>query len=282
MPLALRPGVQVVTTATGGHEVVLGRESCALPGTPAVRSALAAWSAGVEPPVADAEVRRAQATLRAGGWLVPAGMLRSLPPPADADYLALTADLTAYGDRSAEARRLRGAHPVRVVADPPWRGDLESLLRAGGVGLDGDPAAEIHVGLGEPDRGRAERLVVDGTAHLWVTLKPTSVEIGPFVEPGRTGCLLCVDAARCEEDPGHALRARQLGRRTAIDEPRLPALAAIALGWAAQDVRRWAGGETPATWSATVTVGPDLIPERRLWLRHPHCGCAWDQLPLKA
>ena len=39
MPLALRPGVQVVTTATGGHEVVLGRESCALPGTPAVRSA---------------------------------------------------------------------------------------------------------------------------------------------------------------------------------------------------------------------------------------------------
>lgn len=278
MPLALRPGARVVATAAGGCEVVLGREACALPGSSAVLRALDAWTKGAGSPAGDPDVRRAEAALRTRGWLIPARMLRSLPPPADPGHAALAADLVVYGDRAEHARRLRAAHAVRLVAEPPWRAGLQSLLGSGGVTVDRRASTEVHVGPGEPDRETAERLVAQGTTHLWVTLRSTSVEIGPFVDPGRTGCLLCVDAARCEADPGHAVRARQLGRATRSDEPLLPALTAIALGWAAQDLRRWAGGETPATWSATVTIGTDLIPERRVWLRHPHCGCAWDEL----
>ena len=44
----------------------------------------------------------------------------------------------------------------------------------------------------------------------------------------------------------------------------------------AHDVRRWAGGHEPATWSATLRVEASLAVSRREWLRHPQCGCAWS------
>jgi hypothetical protein len=42
-----------------------------------------------------------------------------------------------------------------------------------------------------------------------------------------------------------------------------------------RDVVAYVEGEPPSTWSATVTIGPDLDPGRREWARHPHCGCSW-------
>ena len=56
-----------------------------------------------------------------------------------------------------------------------------------------------------------------------------------------------------------------------------PTMRALALAWLARDLLAYGRGERPTTWSATVDVGEGM-PRRQPWLRHPHCGCAWDAL----
>ena len=59
-------------------------------------------------------------------------------------------------------------------------------------------------------------------------------------------------------------------------EPVDPALAALAVAWAARDVTSYADGGRPSTWSTTLVLAHDLATlETRSWLRHPECGCGW-------
>lgn len=62
---------------------------------------------------------------------------------------------------------------------------------------------------------RAAALVSGDVPHLPVVLAPDRVEVGPFVEPGSTACLACVDAHRCDADPAWPQIAAQLIGRTA-------------------------------------------------------------------
>jgi len=114
----------------------------------------------------------------------------------------------------------------------------------------------------------------------------TALVIGPFVVPGRTACLRCVDAHRTDADPSWPLLVRQYAAASIRDrvdgapEPVDPLLAALALAWAARDLATYVDGRRPSTWSATITVQPDLSElETRSWLRHPACGCSWDDAP---
>ncbi|MEO6512235.1 MAG: hypothetical protein ABIO16_14650, partial [Nocardioides sp.] len=54
-----------------------------------------------------------------------------------------------------------------------------------------------------------------------------------------------------------------------------PLLAHAAAALAVRDLTSYAEGDRPATWSATVTLTPDLALPQRHWARHPHCGCSW-------
>ncbi len=56
-----------------------------------------------------------------------------------------------------------------------------------------------------------------------------------------------------------------------------PATIALALAWATRDLHTFLAGGCPGTWSASVDLdaGPPVL---RAWERHPHCGCAWDEL----
>jgi hypothetical protein len=45
-------------------------------------------------------------------------------------------------------------------------------------------------------------------------------------------------------------------------------------GWVVRDVLAFLDGGEPTTWSATVDLDA-AAPVRRVWLRHPHCGCTW-------
>ena len=115
-------------------------------------------------------------------------------------------------------------------------------------------------------------LVAVATAWGW--------ELGPFVVPGETACLRCVDAAYGDGDPRHGVVVDQLARN-AVPVPLGPPSLAIALGWVARDLLAHARGERPTTWSATVRLAHLTEEEafaQRHWLRHPHCGCAWDAL----
>jgi bacteriocin biosynthesis cyclodehydratase domain-containing protein len=137
-------------------------------------------------------------------------------------------------------------------------------------------ATTIVVTLGEPRRRTSDRLVRDDVAHLWLTVLPEAVRIGPFVEPGSSACLRCVDAHLGERDGRRATVLHQLDDLPvapyAVWDPCLVDLGAA---WAVRDVVRRLDGEPPALRSASVTVTADLEVTRRDWLRHPHCGCAW-------
>jgi bacteriocin biosynthesis cyclodehydratase domain-containing protein len=156
-------------------------------------------------------------------------------------------------------------------------GQLRRLLHAGGAQAVGPgtaaPVAAV-VASGEPRREDADAHLRDGRPHLVVSGGAAGVVVGPFVAPGLTACLRCLDAHRSEADPRRGLVLAQVAGRAG--GPADPALTTLAAAWAARDLLTLLAGIRPSTWSATVAVGADLRPERRSWRRHPWCGCAWD------
>ncbi|MGA8257132.1 MAG: hypothetical protein WB767_11225 [Nocardioides sp.] len=126
-------------------------------------------------------------------------------------------------------------------------------------------------------RASLDGWLADGTPHLTVsgTGRPGRLRVGPFVEPGVTACVRCIDAHESTSDPRRPLILEQLAVLPAGPVP--PSTRALAVAWVAHDVAAFVRGDRPSTWSATIDVGGG-VPERREWERHPHCGCAWDQL----
>jgi bacteriocin biosynthesis cyclodehydratase domain-containing protein len=172
---------------------------------------------------------------------------------------------------------------VSLLGDLSEPRDL--LTRAGvrvvAAGADADVA--LGGGPGELDRDRLDPLVRARTSHLVLRLVDGAALVGPFVVPGVTACLRCIDAHRSIPDPDHVpvtsryvratSRPRADGRADVAD----PVLEALAHAWAVRDVVAHLEGRRPATWSRTVHLGPD--PARRDeqdWSRHPECGCCWS------
>jgi hypothetical protein len=189
----------------------------------------------------------------------------------------LEARLAAEHGPSASARvAARRAARVGVEAPPVLAETLTSSLRAEGIQpVTAAAGVTLVAGLGPVRRGRLDALLQDGRAHLVVSGAPTGWEVGPFVVPGRTACLRCVDAARAETDPRRAVVADQLARAslpTAVS----PTLQAAALAIAVRQVVAYVDGEVPATWSASLLLRGADAPLVQEWSRHPLCGCAWD------
>jgi hypothetical protein len=178
----------------------------------------------------------------------------------------------------AEARRSTVARrqPVALDVDPLLEDAVSRACRTASLRVDGTAALHLVVTLGEPSRERSDALMRDDVPHLWVAVLPHHVRLGPFVEPGRSACLRCIDAHLGERDPRRATVLHQLGdlpaSPAAVPDPGLLSLAAA---WAARDVCRRLDGEDPSLRSADVTVTDALEVTHRSWLRHPHCGCAW-------
>jgi hypothetical protein len=114
--------------------------------------------------------------------------------------------------------------------------------------------------------------------------------IGPFVLPGRTPCLRCVELTRGDRDPAWPVLAAQLiGERSRV-EPCDVVLASAAASVAALNVLAWLdrGAEAAPSASLPPTIGgtlelslADLRLRRRTVPAHPGCGCgAVDASPL--
>lgn len=204
---------------------------------------------------------------------------------------AAAAALTQIEQADLLAPSPPGRLPTVALGGPPALTDLVAAhLRSAGFRVDdaGRADAEVHVLLahGVLRRELTDPLMRDGVPHLVAVATPFGWDLGPFVSPGETACLRCVDAAHRESDPRHGLIVDQIvraGARAAPGALSAP-LAAIALGWLARDLLAYAEGRRPTTWSTTVQVteapsdlAGELVGQRR-WLRHPHCGCAWDAL----
>ena len=173
-----------------------------------------------------------------------------------------------------------GPFPVRVIGS--LNCEVEAALASVGLSMRPRAALALVLSVGEIDRAMLDPLVRADTPHLLVRAIDGVVVVGPFVSPGATACLRCLDAHHSEEDPGYP---RALERYVAagsqpredgcLDTPD-PANSALALAWAARDLYTFSTGGVPTTWSSTVTIGAggsdiDAI----AWRPHPACGCRW-------
>jgi hypothetical protein len=166
--------------------------------------------------------------------------------------------------------------PVAVTADPLLADRVSHACATAELTRIDDAPLHLVVAVGEPRRALSDALVRDDVPHLWVAVLPYEVRVGPFVEPGRTPCLRCVDAHLGDLDPRratvlHQLEERPVAPRTDPD----PCLVQLGVAWAVRDLVRLLDGHPPTLRSTTVTVTRDLDVTRRDWLRHAHCGCAW-------
>jgi hypothetical protein len=176
-------------------------------------------------------------------------------------------------DAAAEDRARRAARrhrpPVALDADPTLAAALARACTA--AQLDVDPAAGVRVVMtaGEPRRSVSDGLVRDDVPHLWVSVHARMVRIGPFVEPGRSPCLRCVDAHLGEVDPRRATVLHQLEDHShALAAEPDPLLVTIAASAAVRDVVRRLDGEAPAFRAADLAASPPL--RLRLGLSHHH------------
>ena len=159
---------------------------------------------------------------------------------------------------------------------------MTALLRASGAVEQQRPRgtdAVLLVSEGEPQRDRLDPFVREEVPHLLVRDHGHELVVGPFVVPGTTACLRCVDCHHGDADPRRGLVVEQVATQAPLVPVAAdPSLRAIALSLAVRDLVTFAEGGEPATWSATIRVTSELDLAPRRWLRHAACGCAWDAL----
>jgi bacteriocin biosynthesis cyclodehydratase domain-containing protein len=286
----LRPGTHVLDRGQGEVQVGLDPGTAlVLPGTPEVRESLRLLTASADlGAYADASTLH---LLEGHDALIDE---RDLMPLLRDDVVAphtVAALARTVGSGAGRVRRDRRDWRVFAATfgsqdSEPLRDEFMELVRAAGLG-EGLPTAEprcgVLLGTGEPDRELVDGWIRAGTPHVLVRLTEGRAVVGPFVVPGVTACLRCLDAHCTDADPSWPLLVRQYAaassrpRPDGVPEPMDPLLTALALAWAARDVASYVDGLRPSTWSATVTIEASLSSlETRQWLRHPACGCSWE------
>jgi len=287
----LAPGLRVLRRSRGELQIGLGPDRrLRLADTEPVRRTLGHLVRGEAVP--DDDTGREVLDALAPVLVDAAGLLSPEVAAGDAAAAALS-DPAGFQDRLAARRRARIALSGTLgPADPG------PLLAAAGIHVvDRDPEADtcppvgvtaaLVLRVGEVDRAVLDPLVRDRTPHLVVRLLEGSALVGPFVDPGRTACLRCLDAHASLGDPDAATMAARHAaarddRRDGVAEPVDTALATLAVAWAVRDLVTHAEDGRPSTWSTTVRLSAGLASLTQTeWLRHPACGCGWlpDEAP---
>jgi hypothetical protein len=130
----------------------------------------------------------------------------------------------------------------------------------------------------EPDRARADTMMQSGLPHVWAYVRELVGVVGPFVLPGQTACLRCVDAARSDLDPAWPTLLESSAAKPLHVAPCDPLLATLVAAWAAQEVAVWASGIRPQTYGQVIEVPHGCGPvELAVFEVHPYCGCGWGR-----
>jgi bacteriocin biosynthesis cyclodehydratase domain-containing protein len=286
----LRPGTHVLRRGTSEVQVGLHPEDAlVLADTDPVRTSLrllaGSGDLGDHPDTSIYEALAAHDVVVDERAVLPLLASNGLRPHASA-ALARSA-----GDRAPDlCRRRRESRPVvrsfgHACGQTVRRSLVDLMADAGLAEHTGRSAYDVGVlvGVGEPDRELVDEWTRAGTPYLLLRLTEGRAVVGPFVVPGRTACLRCVDAHHTDADPVWPLLVRQYADAASRDradgapEPVDPLLAALAVAWAARDLAAYVDGQRPSTWSTTVTLSPRPGEvESRSWLRHPGCACSWD------
>jgi hypothetical protein len=190
------------------------------------------------------------------------------------------AGLVMAQDDDAVRRDRRARFAVHADAPPGVLPGLFRLLDDAGLPVARRPdqaALALVWSYGEPLRERLDAWMRADTPHLVVREGLSGPVLGPYVVPGRTACLRCVDARLAEQDPRRALVVEQLATTAPLRPAEAdPTSRALAIAWVVRDLATAAEGRVPSTWSATVSLGA-LPATVTTYERHLHCGCAWSE-----
>lgn len=274
---ALRPGLRVVRREDGRLQVGFHRgERVTLPDLPAAHALLADLGQGRRPDLSSPVVRHWARDLAERRLVVDREQVRALMG-SGLPRSAVAAALAQAGPGAADRLSGRTAARIGLDAPEPWRTQAATLLAEAGLVVaerSAPPTAQLVVTPGgEIPRRWLDAWMRSGLPHLVVTNVAGRVRLGPFVAPGLTACLRCLDAHGSDRDPGHGLVVEQHG--PIAGEPCDGLLLRIALACAVRDLASYVEGDVPSTWSASLTVDPGLRLQRQEWARHPRCGCAW-------
>ncbi len=272
----LRPGLQVFRRDDTHLQVGIDEPRVVLRDTPGVRQLLRELDAGAGLGTLTPEAGLAFGRLLDADLVVDRADL--VAGARGERRGAVTATFAAHGPAAPARLARRAACRVGVIAPEPWFTVASDSLDVACLApaLDtGAPTVTLLVSCGEPLRSRVDRLVRDDHPHLLLTLLPDGARLGPFVAPGLTACLRCLDAHVSEADPRRGLVLAQLEDGASRPVPCDPVLAPAAMALAVRELATYAEGDRPATWSATVELGAAMEFPRREWARHPHCGCSW-------
>lgn len=275
----LAPGLHVRQRGSAELQVGLTEQHrLRLTDSPGLRRTLAVLARG-EAPRSDRETQRAlrmlAPVLRDGGTLVHPGV-----PAGEVAAVSLLHPRTATA-------RLQARRSARVAVLGDLGIDPVPFLERSGLRPCDDPAygdVVLALATGPLDRQLSDRLHRSHTPHLVVEAIESQIVLGPFVVPGRTACLRCLDAHLSAADPQHQSLVNTAPgtlRNDGVAAPVHAGSAAMALGWAVTDLVRFLEGDRPASWSATVTftpAQPSIHPTP--WPRHPACGCSWPGDPV--
>ncbi len=256
------PAVRAVLEAVDGYRDVSG-------------VLLAAEAKGV-PAV---EAREALDALTAAGALVDQSFVR----PAGVDDATWSAMWLLAGPlRTAEdVLRSRGKTHACITGSGRIAELIENLLAAEQVPLTSDPADAtlmIVVADQEPPRSDADDAMRRGVPFLCVGVRELVGLVGPFVLPGRTACLRCIDLSWSQHDPCWTTLIESARARPAVRTACPPTLAAMVSSYAAQEVVVWASGAMPASCGSLVEIPHGLGAVQTIPFHpQPVCGCGWGQ-----
>lgn len=306
----LRPGAALLRRDRAHLQLgVQPGEAVVLPDSPAVQDLLARLDGVCSRERVLASCRDAGTAaevldgLLAAGLVVDADEVRSAPAPGELTYQlsrGSAADATRRMQRRAESA-------VRLLAAAEHHNDLlvslGGLLTASGVGrlVTADevaaavppgswrhllppchppPAATVVVGS-PVTSASTETLMLADAPHLVVSVMDGIAVVGPFVRPGRTACLSCVDRALAARDPAWPALLDQLRPTTQVEggpgdlpAPRSPVLESAVATLAAREVLAHLAGDAVLTYGASLRFGADLVEQvLHRWDLHPACGC---------
>lgn len=128
----------------------------------------------------------------------------------------------------------------------------------------------------EPSRDASDEVMSVGLPFLCVGVRELVGVVGPFVVPGRTACIRCIDLSRSQLEPCWATLVDSANHNPIPGGCCPPSLVAVTAGYAAQEVALWASGSLPVSCDALVEIPHGLGPvHTRGYEPHPHCGCGW-------
>lgn len=190
------------------------------------------------------------------------------------------------------AARVSCAVDVRgsgLVASEVRRGLVSSGLGGGNGGGSGGgrgsssganrPVDVVVVAAdNEPEREAADSAMHRSLPHLWVWVREVVGVVGPFVMPGETACLRCVDAAKTDLDAAWPTLVAATAARPLTAPACDQSLAALVAALAVHEVGVWASGLRPQSWGRVIELpqGCGLI-DSEVYEVHPRCGCGWAQ-----